>query len=360
VNLNRWNKIPFFLSFRRRRRKQQKLLESIEKANLSSRYLDTSGTSSRAQLVTPLPPPLPNNTIHDSYPSHRRASVSQNVHYPLSTSSFAQNTERYYRESQSDFDLHHNSTNGIDYRHHASIPCRVRPIAANGNYRGYGTVDHGSYNYDGNHHRRSLPRSFSDCDLCKRRVINEEYQQYSNEHDNNWHLDNTLEQRAEPRSYRDKIKERFRERLTVRQTPDSDVLPTSTTTVEYSTVLPRHQRMSSESNGPVHHLPFEYIPNENPTTLRTVEFKRSLSHERLPTGNNQQRIASDESGTTNFTVKFYEHDDDDDAKTHLDRCLHEGREVQEMSMRMNEQQNFNRHQYYHQQQRRFTGDNSDV
>ena len=274
----------------------------------------------------------------------------------MPTSSFAQNTERYYRESQSDFDLHHNSLNGIDYRHHASIPYRVRPTTSTGNYRGYDTVDYGSYNYDGNR-RRSLPKSFSDCDLCKRRVINEEYQQYYNEQDDSCHL----ERRGETRSPRDKIKERFRERLTVRQNTDNDVLPSSaTTTVEYSTVLPRQQRITSESNAPVHHLPFEYIPNENPNNIRTVEFKRNLSQERLPIGNNQQQcITSDENGTTNFTVKFYERDDDDNnnnSTNRFDRCLHDAREVH----RMNEQQNFNRHQYYHQRQRRFTGDNSDV
>ena len=65
----------------------------------------------------------------------------------------------------------------------------------------------------------------------------------------------------------------------------------------------------------------------------------------MSVGNCQQRGINDESMTSNFTVKFYEHDDEDD----FDRCLHEAREVQEMSMRMSEQQHFSRQQ---QQQQR--------
>jgi hypothetical protein len=327
--------------------------------NLSSRYLDANGTSSRAQLVTPLPNPNGNGT----HSSRRRGSVSQSLHHPLSNSSFAQNMERYHRSSQSDYDLHHNSMGDINYGHHASIPSRSRPTTSNGNYRGYGTLDYSSYNYDGNR-RRSLPKSFSDCDLCKRRVIDEEYQQHYNEQDDNWRLENSLDRRvtpSEPRAYREKIKERFRDRLSVRQIPDTDILPPSTTTVEYSTVLPRHQRNGSESNrsnGSIHHLPFEYIPNENPNNIRTNEHKRNLSQERMATGNHQAHTTNDENGTKNVTVKFYQHDDDDETKNRMDRSLHEAREVQEMSMRMNEQ-HFNRHQYHHQQQpRRFTGNNN--
>src|SRR5262249_36859305 len=159
----------------------------------------------------------------------------------------------------SDFDLHQNNDGGIDIRHHASIPYRIRPTISNDNLRGYGTIDYSSYNYDGNRQRRSLPKSFSDCDLCKQRVLNEEYQQYCNEQDDNWHLENSMERKGEPRAYRDKIKDRFRERVVPRQIPDTEVLPSSTSAVEYSTVLPRHQRIASESNrsnAPVHHLPF--------------------------------------------------------------------------------------------------------
>jgi hypothetical protein len=332
-------------------------LKTVGTTNVSSRYLDTSGTSSRAQLVTPLPPPPNNNGIGTT--TQRRASTSQSLHYPP----FAQNMERYHRDSRSDYDLHHSTMDGIDYRHHASIPYRTRGTTTNGIHRPYGTVDYSSRNYDGNH-RRSLPRSFSDCDLCKRHVVNEEYQQNYNEEDDSWHLENTIERRLppEPRTYREKIKERFRERLTVRKLPDEDVSPS---TVEYSTVLPRHQRNTSESyrsNGPVHHLPFEYIPNENSNNVRTVEYNRNATEERVAVGNTQHHGVSDESGTTNFTVKFYEHDDENEQENRLDRCLHEAREVQEMSMRMSEQQQqqqFSRHQYHHQQQRRYTG-NSDI
>ncbi len=317
--------------------------------------MDTSGTSSRAQLVTPLPPP--NGTGINTY---RRTNATQTIHHPVSTSSFAQNMERYHRESRSDFDLHHSSMNGIDYGHHASIPYRSRTAMANGSHRPYGTIDYASRNYNVNN-RRSLPKSFSDCDLCKRQVFTDEYQHYYDE-DDNWHLENTLERQSEPRAYREKIKERFRERFTVRKVSDTDALPApTTTTVEYSTVLPRHQRIGSESNRsniPVQHLPFEYIPNENSKNVRTVEYKRNSNQEHLAVGNNQQRGINDESGTSNFTVKFYERDDDDVSENRFDRCLNEAREVQEMSMRMSEQQqqqHFNRHQYHHQQQRYYNG-----
>jgi hypothetical protein len=259
--------------------------------------------------------------------SYRRVNSSQNI----STSQFAQNIERYQRESRSEYDLHH-----------SSIPYRTRSTMTNINYRPYGTIDYSS----NIHHRRrrSLPRSFSDCNLCNQEYFNQECQQYYNENDN------TLEQRGEPRSYREKIKERFRERLTVRKIPDTNIYPPPTTTVTYSTVLPRHQRHTSESNRTVQHLPFEYIPNDN---VRTVEYKRNSNQEHVSIGNNHQHGMNDENTTANFTVKFYEHDDEDEMDNHIDRCLHEAREVQEMSMRMSEQQNFNR------QQRRYTG-NTDI
>ncbi len=299
-------------------------MTNIETKNFSSHYLDTSGTSSRAQLVTP-----PNNN-DPRINTYRRASTSQSI----SNIPFAQNMERYQRESRSEFDLYH-----------ASVPYRTRTVMTNTNFRPYGTIDYSS----NVNRRRSLPKSFSDCDLCKRQVFNEEYRHYYDE-DENWNLENTLEQRVEPRTYREKIKERFRERFIVRNIPDTDVLPsTSTKTVEYTTILPRHQRVTSESTRPVQHLPFEYIPNDN---VRTVEYKRNSNEERVTIGNNQQRGINDDNGITNFTVKFYERDSDDDMENHLDRCLHEAREVQEMSMRMSEQQHFNRH---HQQQKRYSG-----
>ncbi len=285
----------------RRRRKQRKLLETLGKTGLSSRYLDASGASSRAQLVTPIPPPsyLPSNT--GTHSSHHRLNAS---YHPSLNSSFAQNFNRYHRESQSELDLHHNSINGIDYR---SIPNRFRPTPLNENYRGYGTMDYSSNNFDGNHLRRSLPKSFSDCDLCKRRIINEEQQQYSKEQDDNWRLENT-----QPRTYRDQIKER----VISRPISDNELIPSST--VEYSTVLPRHQRITNEN---VHHLPFEYTQNEN---------------------SNQER-ATGISNENNYTGKYYQHDDDDETKNRLNRRLHDPREIQRMSMRMND-----RHSYYHQ------------
>lgn len=262
--------------------------------------------------------------------TYRRTSISQNI----TNSPFAQNMERYHRESRSEFDLQH-----------ASIPYRIRPMMTDVIYRPYGTID---YSSNLNHRRRSLPKSFSDCDLCKRQVYNEEYQHYYDE-DDNWQLENSLERRVEPRTYREKIKERFRERLTVRKIPDTNTFPTSTT-VEYSTVLPRQQRIPSEPTRPVQHLPFEYIPNDN---VRTVEYKRNSDQERVTIGNTQQCGMNDENNTTNFTVKFYEHDnEEDEIDNRLDRCLHEAREIQEMSMRMSEQQHFNRH---YQQQKRFSG-----
>ncbi|CAF3435369.1 unnamed protein product [Rotaria socialis] len=352
-----------------RRRKQKKTLGDVSNTNISSPYMDASGTSSRVQLVPSLSPLNGNSAvIHDTYLPRHRSSISQSFHRPLSSSSFAQNKERYNRESKSEFDLHHSGLDGIDYRHHASIPYRVRSTTFNGNYRGYGTIDPSSFSYDVNRHRRSLPKSFSDCNLCKRRATDEEYQQYFNGHDDNWHLESNLERRAEPRTYRDKIKERFRERSTTRPNSENDgtTLPPSATTIEYTTVLPRQQRIASESirsNGPVHHLPFEYIPNENSNHIRQMEFRRSSSQNCLPTGNIQQHPTSDESGTSNFTMKFYERDGDH-TKPHHDRYAYDEREVQEMSMRMNQQQNFNRHQYYRQQQqqqqKRFTDNTSEI
>ena len=59
-------------------------------------------------------------------------------------------------------------------------------------------------------------------------------------------------------------------------------------------------------------------------------------------------------------LQFYEHNDEDDTINRLDRRLHEPREVQEMSMRMSEQQHFNGHQYHHQQQQRRYNGNADI
>ena len=164
--------------------------------------------------------------------------------------------ERDHRESRSDFDLHQSAMSGIDSHHRT----------ANLN-RAYGTMDYGGARSSSMDHRRSLLKSFSDCDLCRRCVQTEEYRDYYHEdQDDNWRLENSIDRR-EHRAYREKVKERFRERLSVHPEPSS--------TVEYSTVLPRHQRITSESArstaGPVHHLPFEYIPNDTSSNVRTVE-----------------------------------------------------------------------------------------
>lgn len=241
--------------------------------------------------------------------------------------------ERYNRSSRSDFDLHNNI--GIDPRHHASIPYRIRSTNSIENPRGYDTID---YNHDGNRlQRRSLPKSFSDCDLCKRRVVNEEHQQYFNEQNDNWQFDNnnTFEQKIEPRTYRDKLKDRFRDRVNSTRQISSD--NEHSTNVEYSTVLPRHQRIASESNRSIQHLPFEYIPNDN-------NIKRNLSDEHLRTNQQPYRI----NDTNNFTIKYYQNNDDNQRNnSFINRNLNDTREIQEISMRMNDQSNFNRHQYFH-------------
>ena len=318
--------------------------------------------SSRAQLVTPLPVPLSGGGGMITRSSHRLTSASQTIHYPLPSPSFARNMERYHRESRSDFDLHHSAMSGVDYRPVPSLPYYSRSTFANGVNRAYGTMDCVSRS-DMSDRRRSLPKSFSDCDICKRRVYAEEYQNYQEEESDNWRLENSMGRRAASpvdfsRPYRERVKERFRERLIVRKVPDSDPLVASSGTVEYSTVMPRNQRISSESNrsniGPVHHLPFEYTPNDTTHQARSTEHKRYSSEERLSFANQQQQTTGDERGSANFTVKFYERDDDeeeDDLEKRLDRCLHEAREVQEMSMRMSEQQQYlGRNQYHHQQQ----------
>lgn len=325
--------------------------------------MDASGTSSRVQLVPSLlSPPGVNNNLHETYLPRHRSSLSESFHHPLPTSSYIQNMDQYYRENQNDFDLHQNGFDGINYRHHSSIPYRLRSLPLNDNNKGYGTMDYSSFNYDINRHRRSLPKSFSDCNLCKRRVADEEYQQYLNGQDDNWQFGSTFDRRAEQRTYRDKIKDRSRERSTAQQSPGSDgATRSSATTVEYSTVLPRQQRINSEaarSNGPVHHLPFEYVQNEPSNNIHKIEFKRNLSQSRLTTGNTQQYIPVDESGVTNMTMRFYEHDDND-TKHYPDQPSRDGREVQEMSMRMNEQQSLKRNQY-RQQQRRFSENTSEI
>ncbi|UJR35058.1 hypothetical protein I4U23_027834 [Adineta vaga] len=362
---NLWIVIPIILAYilllllivvlallLQRRRKQRKLSEDLRKAPISSRYLNASGTSSRAQLVTPLPPPpLPplnnpdlNYGTHSSR-RHRQMSVSQSTHQPFPTSSFVQNSDRYYRSSRSDFDLHQNNSNGINSHFHTSIPSRTaHPRTFNENPRGYDTIDHTSTNQ----RRRAIPKSFSDCDLCKRRVIDEEYEEYLNKHheDDNWRLENTNSQRRmEPRPYRDKIKERVRERLTVRQIPNDEYVPSATSTVEYSTVLPRHQRISSESNQSLRQLPFEYIPHEKSST--TERLTTATTTNNLPITENHARI---------FTRKFYEHDDNDTRNRHFP----DTREIQEMSLKMNEQQNFTRQPYYHPQQKHFNENTSEI
>ena len=295
------------------------MLGDTGKPPIPSRYLDTSGASSRAQLVPPISAP-PVRSFHSTDPNfnhspHHRLNAS---YRPSINPSFSPNLNRSPRASRSDFDL----------RHHASIPYRVRSTTTDDNPRGYGTMDYPSNHFGPNNLRRSLPKSFSDCDLCKQRIVDEEYQRYNNDKEENWHTQNsTIDRRTEPKVYQDKVKEHFRERVTTRPISDSEILPAAPA-VEYSTVLPRHQRMHNESSGFAHHLPVEYIPNE---------FSRSLNEEHAGINN--------ENRTANYTVKYYERDDEDDsARNHFQRRSHDSaRESQQMSMRMND-----RHQYYHQ------------
>ena len=327
-------------------------------------------------------PPTGTETMISTRSSRLR--VTPGLPYPMTNRSFSQNLEQYQRESRSDYNLHQSSLNAIDYRHQLSSPYREHSRLSAGYQRAYDTMDYPSYNHDG-HQRRPLPKSFSDCDLCKRRVVSEEYQSYYDEQDENWQSGHSIDRRRqrrtpppppppEPRAYREKIKERFRERLTVRKVPDTEQLPSPSKTVEYSTVLPRHQRAASESTralASAQQLPFEYIPSDAASNnIRTVEYKRNAGEERVAVGSNPVNSSVDEIGATNFTVKFYERDDNE-AQDYLDRRLHDAREVQEMSMRMSEQQQqqqqqFTRHQYQQQQQqtqqtqqqRRFTGSNA--
>ena len=321
------------LSFRRRR-KRQKRLEPLEKNNLTARYLDTSGTTSRTQLVTPYPPavpPLAGEALGRTQSIRYPLNGSQTVHYP--NQSFAQNFDRYHRESRSDQNLPR-----ADYRPYP---------------RGYDTIDYAGYQTEAarRRQRRPLPKSFSDCDLCKRRVFNEEYSNYASdqEHSDNYPWRDSLdreESTREPRPYREKIKERFRERLTVRHIPDNELLPSSNKPMDYSASLP--QRAT---------LPFEYQPMNNPNHVRTVEYQRNAGDERLMVGNQHQSNHED-LGPTNFTVKFYQNENDqmDPRRDFVDRSFRDAKEVQEMSMRMNETPSYpDRFNYYPQQTRRFNG-----
>ena len=264
-------------------------------------------------MVTPYPPAP--NLGADSL------TRTQSIRYPQHGS---QNFDRYHRESRSDQNLHR-----ADFRPYPMTNNGVHP-------RGYETMDYPGYQTDvvrRSRQRRPLPKSFSDCDLCKRRVFNEEYSNYASDQEQNenypWRdsLDRE-ESTREPRTYREKIKERFRERLTVRHIPDTD--------------LP--------SSPPRQHLPFDYHSMTNPNHVRTVEYQRNAGDERLTVGN-QHHPNHDESGATNFTVKFYQNEND-----RIDRSFREAKEVQEMSMRMNETPPFaDRFHYYPQQNRRFQG-----
>ncbi|CAF1036512.1 unnamed protein product, partial [Didymodactylos carnosus] len=393
----------------------------------TTRYFDNGGISSRAQLVTPIPV-----TQRSSSTVLHRSGTSSGGGLGINSSdtsrtSFARNMDKYRKESRSDYDLHDNYAQGIrneyfNWGHHPHR--RSNQFQTMHDFR------------SSDQHRRSLPKSFSDCELCKRRVAEEEGRYRSFDHlsprmermalpnlfnRNEWHRrtgdDITRYQRREfgdwrldppsshnfgqiessslssppRRTYREKIKERFRERLTHRKhfgnenedpinetyrnqvhdgvdnkqfyhnsssqgrksmrravrSSTADLIDRQN--VEYSTVLPRHirQRTHSESNvvsspsagvnGHVRHLPVEYI-NE-PKNMRTVEYRRNSSLERLTIGgdrmttnnygngnsNSNHVRESDDNGTTNFTVKLYDHDDARDE-----------REIQEMSVKMNE------------------------
>lgn len=318
--------------------------------------------SVRTPVLTPMPPPIGNGGSMVSRSTYRRTNTGEHLEYPMhSDLSFARNMDRYHRSSRSDFDLHQSTLNGVDYRYQTGAPYPYTNQVHSGMNHSGRMMDYQTGFYSPDQRRRPLPKSFSDCNLCKRQVfLDEAY----NQRDDNWRLENSSDHRrslsSEPKVYR----ERIQERLSVRQVP-ADVNPMNSSHgghVEYSTVIPRHQRIGSESarsNGFAgNSLPFEYIPNESASNVRTVEYKRNENEERFIIGNNES--STDDYGSTNFSVKFYQRDDENerDFAHRLDRCLHEAREVQEMSMRMTEQQQqqhyVNRHRNFN-QQRRFDG-----
>ncbi|CAF1112138.1 unnamed protein product, partial [Didymodactylos carnosus] len=326
------------------------------------------------------------------------------------------------RESRSDFNLHDSQAAGVRNEYFYTEHCPRR------HPNQYRTMHDFRSNEQ---YHRSLAKSFSDCELCKRLVVEEE--QRHRRFDNSprmervelpnlfnrderhrrtgndtvrckrrkfddWDLNSSPVQhdfvRSESssppprRTYREKIKERFRERLTYRKhlgneigdspietnrnlvhdgtTDNKQIYHHSSSShhrksmhratrsstadlndrqnVEYSTVLPRNirQRTHSESNldpsfttdidNHVRHLPVEYVPLDEPKNTRTVQYRRNSSLERLTIGDdcgrsnhNNRVMQSDDNGTTNFTVKFYDHHNNRDE-----------REIQEMSMKVNE------------------------
>jgi hypothetical protein len=185
------------------------------------------------------------------------------------------------------------------------------------------------------HYRRALPKSFSNCDLCQRGVADEEHPTNSVDRvrDARCHWQKSLE-RQEPRTYRQKIKERVRERLTARQLPDNGPLST-----DQSSIRPLHQRAASDSRGGngSRHLPFEYVPYETTNAGRAGTYSRHAADEHPSTNNPMSCTNNGEDDDTNFTVTFYPHE-----RTHsgarnasLDRSFDDANEVQEMSLRIN-------------------------
>lgn len=263
--------------------------------------------------------------------------ATQNFAHPsMSSPTFARNMERFHRESRSDFNLHENPTNSIDYRSR--------------------TFDYPFYNDDFSRRarqRRSLPKSFSDCDLCKRRVLNEDFEMNSidGEQNENFSWKNSP---RHVRPYREKLKERVRERLTIRNLGEDERFSSCLTST-----LPHSTRMTTSSQ----QLPFEYIPNDSTNPVRTVEYQRNGTNERFSVDNRRSKYSMNENddGTTNFSVKFYPTDQTnptDPRKDYHERSFNDAKEVQEMSMKMNEQIPYSNRYSYSQHQRCFNSNNS--
>lgn len=273
-----------------------------------------------------------------------------------SMNSFARSYDRYQRESQSDYNLHQSAMRAMDYY--------GQPSNIDLHRRGYDTMNYARTQDDLSHsyrRRRSLPKSFSDCNLCRRSMFNEDYLG-DDEQFQNWQRHKSLEQREmtdDARVYRENVKERFRERLTVRQIPDTDVLPVTTKAIEYTTVVPsQSQRMngSIRMRGSHCQLPVEYIPNENRN-----RYQRNASNECLSTFNHQQYTMADEYLNRINANRIYQNQDDhfDARREFFDRSYDDTNEVQELSMRLHEQPLPNRYHYEYDQKTHSIGNNAD-
>ena len=306
------------------------------------------------------------DTFSRTYSNRHRADPPHSPPYPApATHGFAENLERYHQGSQSDYNLHQNTLRSMDYR--------AYPSSHDVQRRGYGTVTYSTTQDDSARpyrQRRALPKSFSDCDLCRRSMISEDYPSYltEDEQTENWQWQKSLqseESTRESRGYRERIKERFRERLTVRQMADSDALPTSTKIIEYGSVIPSHQRSTHESahlRSSQRQIPFQYIPNENRNTLNKNQYQGHTASEGLSMANHHQYLAENEHFRSNLTDRFYpsESSQSDVRRDFVDRSFHDAKEVQELSMRLHEHlPHSNRCQYQYGHQRHSVSNDTD-